>query len=304
MVGASSTMEASHAFVFEKHHDPMVIDEDLLQAEDIDLNDQMDPQCCTEYVNDIFEYCREKELKDQVSESYMVLQVDVNEKMRGILVDWMVEVQVKFKLLTETMFLSVNIIDRYLAQKSVRRDKLQLIGITSMLLASKFEEIYAPEVRDFIYISDKAYPREEILKTERLILATLDFNLSSPTALHFLRRFSKAARSDSRTHCLSKYIAELTLTEYSVLQFTPSQVAAASVYVARRMTDKTPSWTPTLEKYTTYCEEELLPCIEELNDIVKKADKSQLKAIRKKYLSPKLLEVARIPPVDLVRTVY
>lgn len=148
----------------------------------------------------------------------------------------------KFKLLTETMFLAVNVIDRFLAQKPVARQRLQLVGITAMLMAAKYEEIFPPEVRDFVHISDNAYPREEILKMERLMLTTLDFNLSTPTPLHFLRRFSKAARSDSRTHTLSKYLTELTLVEYKMLDFLPSQIAAAAVYIARRMTCREPYW--------------------------------------------------------------
>jgi len=167
-----------------------------------------------------------------------------------------------------------------------------------MLLASKYEEIYAPEVRDFVHISDNAYSRDEILKMERLMLSTLDFNLSTPTPLHFLRRFSKAARSDSRTHTLSKYIAELTLVEYKMIEFVPSKIAAAAVYIARKMTDRTPSWTPTLERYTTYSEEDIVECALALNAVVKRAEKASLKAVRKKYLSPKLLEVAKLPSVD------
>jgi hypothetical protein len=121
-------------------------------------------------------------------------QVDITERMRAILVDWMVEVHVKFKLLTETIFLSVNLVDRFLAVKPITRTKLQLVGITAMLLASKYEEIYSPELRDFIHIADKAYTREEILRMERLMLTTLDFNLSCSTPLHFLRRYASFVR--------------------------------------------------------------------------------------------------------------
>ena len=84
---------------------------------------------------------------------------DINEKMRGILVDWLVEVHLKFKLMPETLFLTANLIDRYLATRAVSRKNLQLVGVTAMLVASKYEEIWAPEVRDFVYISDKAYDR-------------------------------------------------------------------------------------------------------------------------------------------------
>ena len=99
------------------------------------------------------------------------VQTDVNEKMRAILVDWLIEVHNKFKLLPETLFLTVNLIDRYLEKCDVVRTKLQLVGVTAMLIACKYEEIYAPEVRDFVYITDKAYTKEEILDQEHLMLA-------------------------------------------------------------------------------------------------------------------------------------
>ena len=83
--------------------------------------------------------------------------------MRGILVSWLVEVHLKFKLLPETLFLTINLVDRYTEKKQIVRLNYQLLGITSMLIASKYEEIYAPEIRDFVYITDKAYTREQIL---------------------------------------------------------------------------------------------------------------------------------------------
>lgn len=84
--------------------------------------------------------------------------------MRAILVDWLIEVHYKFKLLPETLFLTVNLIDRFLEREAIHRTKLQLVGVTSMLIASKYEEIYAPEVKDFVYITDRAYQKEEILR--------------------------------------------------------------------------------------------------------------------------------------------
>ena len=80
--------------------------------------------------------------------------------MRQILVDWLVEVHLKFKLLPETLFLTVNIIDRYTYIKQVKRNDYQLLGVTAMLIACKYEEIYAPEIRDFIYMTDKAYTKD------------------------------------------------------------------------------------------------------------------------------------------------
>jgi hypothetical protein len=97
--------------------------------------------------------------------------------MRSILVDWLVEVHLKFKLLPETLYLTVNLIDRYLERSQIHRSKLQLVGVTAMLIACKYEEIYPPIVKDFVYITDNAYTKEEILEMEGEMLQTLDFDI-------------------------------------------------------------------------------------------------------------------------------
>lgn len=98
------------------------------------------------------------------SYGYMERQEDINEKMRAILIDWLIEVHLKFKLVPESLFLTVNLIDRYLEKETVNRQKLQLVGVTAMLIACKYEEIYPPIVKDFVYITDNAYTKEEILQ--------------------------------------------------------------------------------------------------------------------------------------------
>jgi len=288
--------------------DHMLIDEEELAVvvpppnlvwEDIDVHDMDDPQAVVEYVNEIYEHMMEKE-KDSVDPNYMNNQSEINEKMRAILVDWLVEVHRMFKLLPETLFLSIGIIDRYLSlTASVARDKLQLVGVTAMLIASKYEEIYAPECNDFVYISDGAYTKQQILKMEQLVLNALNFNLTHPSPLHFLRRYSKAAMSDYTLHTLCKYIIELMLIDVKMLKFPTSLVAAGSVYLARAMTGKTLLWTPTLEHYSKYGESPVRECALEMNELLKKAQKSSLKAIRKKYALPKFGQVAEILLVEL-----
>jgi cyclin B len=125
--------------------------------------------------------------------TYITKQEDINEKMRAILIDWLVEVHLKFKLMPETLYLTVNLIDRYLEKEKIKRSHLQLVGVTAMFISSKYEEIYAPECRDFVYISDKAYTREQILKMEGDMLSKLNFQLTTPNSLLFLKRFVKVA---------------------------------------------------------------------------------------------------------------
>jgi len=276
----------------KRKSDPMVID-----WEDIDAPDAEDPQALTEFVNDIYEHLFEKEKTDRLSPNFLTNQTEITDRMRSILVDWLIEVHRMFKLMPETLFLAINIIDRFLTLRVISRDKLQLVGITSMLIASKYEEIYAPCCGDFVYISDGAYSKEQILLMEQQILNTLQFNLLHPSPLHFLRRFSKAAGSDYTIHTLCKYLIELMLLDVRFIKYTSSQIAAASVYVARMMTDKAP-WTPTLEHYTTYSLSEVLPVARDMNEFLKAYGKSSLKAAKKKYASSKYGQVADIAVVD------
>ncbi|XP_048613175.1 cyclin-B2-3 [Brassica napus] len=134
-------------------------------------------------------------------------QQDLNERMRGILIDWLIDVHDK--------------------------KKLQLVGVTALLLACKYEEVSVPVVDDLILISDKAYTRREVLDMEKLIANTLQFNFSLPTPYVFMKRFLKASQSDKKVEVLSFFIIELCLVEYEMLEYTPSKLAASAIYTAQ-----------------------------------------------------------------------
>nr|CAD7453562.1 unnamed protein product [Timema tahoe] len=145
------------------------------------------------YAEDIYSYLRDLEIKFPISPTFMS-QLQINSKMRSILVDWLVEVHQQFALLPETLYVTISILDRFLqVEKTVQRKYLQLVGISAMFVASKYEEMCSPDVQDFVYISDSAYSKEQILKMEQHILMKLEFKLGQPVPLHFLRRFSRAA---------------------------------------------------------------------------------------------------------------
>ena len=131
-------------------------------VDNIDERDKDDPLCVTVYVEDMYTHFRGKEIGTSVRPTFMENQAHINERMRSILVDWLVEVHLKFKLVPETLYLTVNIIDRYLERAEVSRPRLQLVGVTALLLASKYEEIYPPELRDLVYICDRAYTRQDV----------------------------------------------------------------------------------------------------------------------------------------------
>jgi hypothetical protein len=138
--------------------------------DNIDDRDAEDQLCVTAYVQDMYCHFREKEAASSVRPLYMESQLHINERMRSILVDWLVEVHLKFKLVPETLYLTINLIDRYLTKREVSRPKLQLVGVTSLLIASKYEEIYPPELRDLVYICDRAYSKNEVSCARGIIL--------------------------------------------------------------------------------------------------------------------------------------
>lgn len=163
---------------------------------------------------------------------YMDRQDDINEKMRAILIDWLIEVHMKFRLVPETLYLCVNIIDRYCSVVNVPRTKLQLVGVTSLFLACKHEEIYPPEVRDCVYITDRAYDRQEVLDMEQTILRVLKWKISLPTAFPFLDRFLSLTKASPMTKVVAAYYLERTLQEHDMLQYRPSMVCASAVILA------------------------------------------------------------------------
>lgn len=132
----------------------------------------------------------------------MDAQPEINAKMRSILVDWLTEVHRKFELMPETLYLTVHIVDRFLSKETIQRKELQLVGISAMLIACKYEEIWAPEVNDFVRISDSAYLREQVLAAEKAILRKLEWHLTVPTPYVFLLRYIKASVASDKEVCI------------------------------------------------------------------------------------------------------
>ena len=134
---------------------------------------------------------------------YMDTQEELKWSMRGVLNDWLVQVHQRFKLLPETLLLAFNITDRFLSARTVSLEKLQLAGATSLWMAAKYEEIYLPSLNNFVSATENCYDKDDVLRAERYMFKTLDWNLSYPNPLHFLRRASKADDYDIQVRPMS-----------------------------------------------------------------------------------------------------
>ncbi|CAA2991996.1 cyclin-A1-4 isoform X2 [Olea europaea subsp. europaea] len=259
-----------------------------------------DPQLCATIACDIYKHLQASEAKKRPTTDFMErVQRDINPSMRAILIDWLVEVAEEYRLIPDTLYLTVNYIDRYLSGNVMDRQKLQLLGVACMMIASKYEEICAPQVEEFCYITDNTYFKDEVLQMESAVLNYLKFEMTAPTTKCFLRRFVRAAQgvneaSSLHLECLANYIAELSLLDYNMLCFFPSLIAASSIFLARYilLPSKMP-WNTTLRRYTLYQPSELRDCVLALHGLCCNSHNSSLPAVREKYSQHKYKFVAK-----------
>ena len=264
-------------------------------VEDIDLSE--DELEATQYVQELFSTYRAKEASTSTRPIYLAKQTRVNARHRTILVDWLVDAHRVFRLLPETLYLCINLLDRYLSRVEVDRSSLQLVGISCLLIATKYEEVYCLAVADCVHVCDKAYSSSDVLEMEWEVLTSLEFDITVPTSYSFLSRFLKSANADERTARLANFLLDGTLQNYKLLQYLPSQLAAASVMIARKTVVGSAAnatiWTSTLQYYTGYTEQEVKHVA---RAILKAWEKRQdnCPAVVKKHSLPKFGQIALV----------
>ncbi|XP_015794303.1 cyclin-A1 [Tetranychus urticae] len=191
-----------------------------------------------EYEEEIQKYLLRLQVKHRADPGYMARhKPEINEKMRTILVDWMTEVVEEYKMNSETLFLAVNFIDRFLSAKNIARAKFQLLGTAALFISSKYEEIYPPDIHEFVYITDNAYEKSEILAMEAKILQVLDFNVSTPTAAYFLRKhlYSIGLELDlpQTVGIMAEYLCYIALLECNPsTSYLPNDIAVSAIILS------------------------------------------------------------------------
>ncbi|KAJ8539526.1 hypothetical protein K7X08_013778 [Anisodus acutangulus] len=276
---------------------------------DVDANLDDDPQMCSAYASDIYDYLHHMEIekKRRPLPNYLEkVQKDVTANMRAILVDWLVEVAEEYKLLSDTLYLTVSYIDRFLSVNVIPRQRLQLLGVSSMLIAAKYEEIKPPHVKDFSYITANTFTKKDVVKMEASVLQSLKFEMGNPTTKTFLRRFARVAQEDYKNpdlqlEFLSYYLAELSLLDYNCVKFLPSLVAAAVIFLSRfTLQPKSHPWNLALQSCSGYKGADLKDCVLIIHDLQLSRRGSNLAAVRGKYKLHKFKCVSKLSsPSDI-----
>jgi cyclin B len=265
----------------------------------IRINNREDPQVNNEYLKEMYHNLLLEEENIKSLFGYMKNQTDINEKMRAMLIDWIIDVHFKFKLKADTLFLTVWLIDKYLSLKKVKRNKLQLIGVTCMLIACKYEEIYSPEVFDFVYITENSYDKKDIINLELEILVLLEFNVTVPTSNSFYEIISSSLSFSTQEFFLGKYLLEMFLLDYRSLKYKPSEIANTVCFIIfshRRNNDVEYLNEKANEFIYNYTNNEMSykDCSRDISFLLEYLESTQLLSVKKKYLTPACHKVGRV----------
>ncbi|PIM98172.1 G2/Mitotic-specific cyclin A [Handroanthus impetiginosus] len=248
---------------------------------DIDANVK-DPLMCPDIAADLFENLYWLEVEKRPRRDYMEkVQKHINPQTRAYCIDWVVDAADKLNLFRDTLHLAVNYMDRYLSGNEVDHKTLQLVGMTCMMIASKYQEVRQCHIDfdSYIYLTRGMFTRDD---------------LKSKWRARFMRAAQAGKKSPSqRLECMASYLIELSLLSYQMVQFLPSMVAASAVFLAQHILfPGEQPWNATLQHYTHYKPSDLCRCVLALNESCYESCSRSLPTIRFKYSQPRYHYVA------------
>ena len=267
--------------------------------ESSELEQINNPQYCIEYSKEIFSYLRANENLNMPFYSNSILSKgEISERSRKILLDWIVSVHSKFNLLPNTLFLTVNLIDRMIEKKKAFINSFQLLGATALHIAAKYEEIYPPEIRDYIIVSSKAFTKEDVINMEMIILDILKFDILCISPYVFLDRIYFISKENCiDVYYLSSMFIEFCFLSTDIMKNKQSLIASSMFYLALKIIypKRCKIWDDKLLIHTGYKENKIKNVIKEFINYFKgnyKDKKGKLNAIFVKYNLEKYGKVA------------
>uniref|UniRef100_K3X7N8 Uncharacterized protein n=1 Tax=Globisporangium ultimum (strain ATCC 200006 / CBS 805.95 / DAOM BR144) TaxID=431595 RepID=K3X7N8_GLOUD len=255
-----------------------------------------------EYESDIYETLLRREKIHHVVTDYFHSQPHVTIVMRSMLIDWLVEVHNHFNLQPDTLYLTVNYIDRFLASVPVKRENFQLVALTALLIASKFEEIHPVDIEDLVYICERSYTAKQIVQFEKEMLQAFKFHLVVPTCSGFLEYYNDKLESELEVAQLANFFSEQTLLDFHLCaKYVPSVIAASSVLLAQIYYEKQKpslSWVLGFEEITGYYAKDIWCCVHDLSDMLASLS-FDLVAVRTKFGSDRFGKVSKVPHMNI-----
>ena len=227
----------------------------------------------------------EKKFKNKINPEYFSFQKSINYKMRSILIDWIIEIHFYFKFLKKTLFQTVYIIDAYLSKKNIDKKFLQLLGVASLLISCKENEIIYPSLNKLIQLTDNAFTISELKNMEIKIMKTLNFDILSPTAEEFFEINAKFFNFSDEHMCVGEYFLKCSLIGYNMLKYNQSTIAIACGYIIMKCFNL--EGTDLILKNCNFDikEKEIKNCAKELCFLIKDLFKSSLGVVKNIYVN-------------------
>ena len=250
-----------------------------------------DPWLSSEHQSEIFEFLQFQENRKAISLDYMKTQGNINEKMRRILIDWLANVSFKFELQPQVFPAAVHLIDRYLEKIEVHRSQLQLVGIASLMIVCKFEEVFPPAFQDYLDVCAGAFSRDDLLLMEGEILFQLDFDVLSVTCYNFFSLMHSKLNLDPTSFYFGQFLLENSLLHLRVLKYKSSVLAAGAIVLIDKIFDQN-YWSHATDFHSLFEEEEVKKAALSLYYLLQATENTDQQALEQKFSRPEFLEVS------------
>jgi cyclin A len=259
------------------------------------------PQICSVYETEILNTLRESEVELWPASKIFENQTNLTPKMRATLIDWLVDVQKRQKMHTDTLFYAVNYIDRYLMERDIDKSKFQLLGTAAIFLAAKTEEVQLPKCSSLVHLAGDSFSINALCRMESSLFTTLDYDTTPIVSSHFLKRYLLAAQGSSTFCMFTQYINETLLLDSEFICEKPSKVAAGALLFSMKVFKGAPEWTAEVQKEVGYMQSDLRTIVGKVHLSVLATATSRFQAIRKKYASA---ENEMVSTIEIPKELY
>ncbi|EAQ93448.1 hypothetical protein CHGG_01683 [Chaetomium globosum CBS 148.51] len=195
---------------------------------------------CDEYLEDIMQHMRHMEDETLPDANLIDMQREIQWFMRPYLIDFLIEAHSAFSLLPETLFLTVNLLDRYCSKRVVYKQHYQLVGCAALLIAAKYgdKKDRVPQINELNNMCCGLYDAGMFTQMEMHVLNTLDWNIGHPTVDFFTQLVAAEERDSREVEHMAAYICEIALYHRDFVSTKPSVMARASLALGRAILGK------------------------------------------------------------------
>ncbi|XP_028904932.1 cyclin-F [Ornithorhynchus anatinus] len=254
----------------------------------------LEAKASNEMVSQIFQASRPVS-----KQSIFTVQKGMNETMRYILMDWLVEVATMKDFSSLCLHMTVDCVDRYLKRRAVSRAKLQLLGIACMVICTRFISKEILTIREAVWLTDNTYKYEDLVRMMGEIISALEGKIRIPTVVDYKDVLLTLAPLERRTGHLYSFICELSLLYTSLSSYSPARLATAALLLAKLLHRQAHPWTSQLGECTGFSFEDLIPCVLSLHkkcfhdDAPKDYRQVSLTAVKQRFEDERYEEIAQ-----------